>query len=80
MTSKAADRVHLHDRGLLRPGMMADITVFDAATIRDVSTFDDPKHYAAGVKHVFVNGTRVVADGAMTAARPGRPLRGPGAR
>ncbi|HEV8211041.1 MAG TPA: D-aminoacylase [Vicinamibacterales bacterium] len=79
MTSKAADRVHLHDRGLLRPGMMADITVFDAATIRDVSTFDDPKHYAAGVKHVFVNGTRVVADGAITAARPGRPLRGPGA-
>jgi dihydroorotase/N-acyl-D-amino-acid deacylase len=78
MTSKAADRVHLHDRGLLRPGMMADITVFDAATIRDVSTFDDPKHYAAGVKHVFVNGTRVVADGAITAARPGRPLRGPG--
>jgi dihydroorotase/N-acyl-D-amino-acid deacylase len=78
MTSKAADRVHLPDRGLLRPGMMADITVFDAATIRDVSTFDDPKHYAAGVKHVFVNGTRVVADGAITAARPGRPLRGPG--
>ena len=78
MTSKAADRVHLHDRGLLRPGMMADITVFDAATIRDVSTFDDPKHYAAGVKHVFVNGARVVADGAITAARPGRPLRGPG--
>ena len=79
MTSKAADRVHLHDRGLLRPGMMADITVFDAAAIRDVSTFDDPKHYATGVRHVFVNGTRVVADGAITAARPGRPLRGPGA-
>ena len=79
MTSKAADRVHLHERGLLRPGMMADITVFDAATIRDVSTFDDPKHYATGVRHVFVNGTRVVADGAITAERPGRPLRGPGA-
>ena len=79
MTSKAADRVHLHDRGILRPGMMADITVFDPATIRDVSTFDDPKHYAVGVKQVFVNGVRVVADGAMTAARPGRALRGPGA-
>jgi N-acyl-D-amino-acid deacylase len=79
MTSKAADRVHLHDRGLLRPGMMADITVFDAATIRDVSTFDDPKHYAVGVRHVFVNGKQVVADGAITAERPGRPLRGPGA-
>src|SRR3954468_1670382 len=78
MTSKAADRVHLHDRGILRPGMMADVTVFDAAAIRDVSTFDDPKHYATGVRHVFVNGTRVVADGAITAARPGRGLKGPG--
>jgi N-acyl-D-amino-acid deacylase len=76
MTSKAADRVHLGDRGLLRPGMMADVTVFDAAAIRDVSTFDDPKHYATGVRHVFVNGTRVVADGAITSERPGRPLRG----
>jgi N-acyl-D-amino-acid deacylase len=80
MTSKAADRVHLSDRGVLRPGMMADITVFDAATIRDVSTFDDPKHYAIGVTQVFVNGRRVVADGAITAERPGRPLRGPGSR
>ena len=80
MTSKAADRVHLSDRGVLRPGMAADITVFDAATIRDVSTFDDPKHYAVGVKHVFVNGKRVVADGAITSERSGRPLRGPGYR
>ncbi len=80
MTSKAADRVHLNDRGLLRPGMMADITVFDPATIRDVSTFDDPKHYATGVRQVFVNGRRVVGDGAITAERPGRPLRGPGVR
>src|SRR3954469_12110043 len=78
MTSKAADRVHLHDRGILRPGMIADVTVFDAAAIRDVSTFDDPKHYATGVRDVFVNGRRVVADGAITAARPGQPLRGRG--
>ena len=60
--------------------MMADITIFNAATIRDVSTFDDPRHYAVGVRHVFVNGTQVVANGAITAARPGRPLRGPGSR
>jgi N-acyl-D-amino-acid deacylase len=80
MTSKAADRVHLSDRGILRPGLMADITIFDPATIRDVSTFEDPKHYSEGVKHVFVNGRRVVADGAITAERPGRPLRGPGSR
>src|SRR5436309_1513351 len=80
MTSKAAARVHLTDRGILRPGMIADITIFDPVTIRDVSTFDDPKHYSAGVKHVFVNGKRVVADGVITEERPGRPLRGPGYR
>jgi N-acyl-D-amino-acid deacylase len=80
MTSKAAARVHLDDRGILRPGMKADITIFDPATIHDVSTFEDPRHYSVGVKHVFVNGRRVLADGAMTAERPGRPLRGPGFR
>src|SRR5205085_8241407 len=52
MTSKAAARVHLNDRGVLRPGMAADITVFDSAAIRDVSTFEDPKHYSVGVRHV----------------------------
>jgi dihydroorotase/N-acyl-D-amino-acid deacylase len=78
MTSKAATRVHLADRGILRPGMKADITIFDPATIRDVSTFEDPKHYSTGVRHVFVNGRRVLADGAATAERSGRPLRGPG--
>ena len=78
MTSKAAARVHLNDRGVLRPGLKADIVIFDAATIRDVSTFEDPKHYSTGIRHVFVNGRRVLADGAMTAERPGRPLRGPG--
>jgi N-acyl-D-amino-acid deacylase len=80
MTSKAAARVHLNDRGILRPGMKADITVFDPATIRDVATFENPNHYSTGVKQVFVNGRRVLADGVMTAERPGRPLRGPGYR
>ena len=80
MTSKAADRVHVSDRGVLRPGLMADITIFDPATIRDVSTFEDPKHYAVGVTHVFVNGRSVVANGAITSERPGRALRGPGSK
>jgi len=80
MTSKAAARVHLSDRGVLRPGMAADITIFDPATIRDVATFEDPKHYSVGVKHVLVNGRRVVADGIITSERPGRPLRGIGSR
>ena len=80
MTSKAATRVHLNDRGVLRPGLAADITVFDPATIRDVATFDDPTHYSVGVRHVLVNGRRVVADGKITEERPGRVLRGPGSR
>ena len=62
------------------PGLVADITVFDPATIRDVSTFDNPRHSSTGVTQVFVNGRSVVADGAITAERPGRPLRGPGYR
>jgi len=56
------------------------ITVFDPVTIRDVATFERPNRYAAGIRHVFVNGRRVVADGSITSERPGRPLRGPGAR
>ena len=78
MTSKAAARVHLTDRGILRAGMMADITIFDPLTIRDAATFDDPNHYSIGIRHVFVNGKRVVADGKITNERPGRPLHGPG--
>jgi N-acyl-D-amino-acid deacylase len=80
MTSRPAARVGLQDRGLLRPGMAADVTVFDPATIRDAATFEDPNHYSVGVKFVSVNGTLVVADGRITPARPGRPLRGPGYR
>jgi dihydroorotase/N-acyl-D-amino-acid deacylase len=80
MTSRPAARVGLQDRGILRPGMAADVTIFDPATIRDVATFEDPNHYAVGVKHVFVNGRAVVLNGAITSERPGRPLRGPGYR
>jgi N-acyl-D-amino-acid deacylase len=80
MTSRAATRVHLNDRGILRPGMAADVTVFDPATIRDVATFEDPLHYSVGVRYVLVNGSPVVADGKITDARPGRALHGPGYR
>jgi N-acyl-D-amino-acid deacylase len=80
MTSQPARRVGLYDRGLLRPGMKADITVFDPMAIKDTATFLDPNHYAQGVKYVLVNGQAVVAEGKITDARPGRPLRGPGYR
>ena len=78
MTSLAASRVGIMDRGILRPRMMADITVFDPATIKDLATYNDPLHYSAGVKEVFVNGRPVVLDGKITDERPGRTLRGPG--
>jgi len=78
MTSRPATRVGLQDRGILRPGLAADVTIFDPATIRDVATFEDPNHYSIGVTHVFVNGLAVVLNGAITSERPGRPLRGPG--
>jgi N-acyl-D-amino-acid deacylase len=78
MTSLAASRVGLMDRGILRPGTFADITVFDSNSIQDVATFKDPMHYSVGVRYVFVNGRPVIWDGGITAERPGRPLRGPG--
>jgi dihydroorotase/N-acyl-D-amino-acid deacylase len=78
MTSQAADRANLRDRGILRPGMKADIVVFDPAKIRDVATYDDPHHFSEGVVDVVVNGVPVLRDGAMTPALPGHVLRGNG--
>ncbi len=80
MTSLAAQRVGLADRGLLRPGMYADITVFDPATIIDRATFEEPSQTATGVSYVIVNGVPVIDAGQMTRALPGRALKGPGYR
>jgi N-acyl-D-amino-acid deacylase len=80
MTSQAAIRVGIIDRGLVRPGMMADLVVFDPATVTDVATFEQPNRYSVGMRHVLVNGKVVVSNGAITSARPGRALRGPGYR
>jgi dihydroorotase/N-acyl-D-amino-acid deacylase len=77
-TSQAADRTNLSDRGVLRPGMKADVVVFDPLRIRDVSTYEDPHHFSEGVLDVIVNGAAVLRDGAMTDALPGRVLRGRG--
>lgn len=78
MTSQAAARVGILDRGILRAGMFADITVFDPATVKDEATFELPNKYSTGVRHVLVNGRAVVSNGAITAERPGRPLLGRG--
>jgi len=80
MTSLPAARMKIWDRGLLRPGFMADLTIFNPATIRDRSTFENPKQYSEGVRYVTVNGELVIDEGRITDARPGRPLRGPGYR
>jgi N-acyl-D-aspartate/D-glutamate deacylase len=63
------------DRGILRPGFFADVTVFNPATIHDVATFTDPNHYSTGVNFVLVNGRIVVRAGKITDERPGRALR-----
>ncbi|HJQ66874.1 MAG TPA: D-aminoacylase [Gemmatimonadales bacterium] len=78
MTSLAAQRVGLTDRGLLRPGMYADITVFDPATVGDRATFESPHQPSVGITYVFVNGRAVIRRGQLTSERPGRGLRGPG--
>lgn len=80
MTAFPAARLMLNDRGILRPGMKADIVIFDPTTVRDTATFETPHAYAEGFSHVLVNGELVFEHGAMTAARPGRVLYGPGKR
>jgi len=77
MTSLAASRVGVYDRGLLRPGMYADVVVFDPATIIDRATYERPRLVSAGVEYVFVNGVAVLDRGRVTGALPGRALRGP---
>ena len=79
MTSLPAARARLHDRGILRPALAADVTVFDPARVRSASTYDDPLHYSEGVPFVAVNGELVVDGGKVTSARPGRILKGPAA-
>lgn len=80
MSSFPGQRLGIFDRGILRPGMKADIAVFDAARVRDAATFERPHQYAEGISHVIVNGEMVLVGGTLTAARPGRVLHGAGAR
>jgi N-acyl-D-amino-acid deacylase len=73
-----AENLRLRDRGRLREGWFADVVVFDPQRIQDHATFDEPRRYASGMVHVFVNGVQVLADGEHTGATPGRVVRGPG--
>ena len=78
MTGGPATRVGLKDRGLLRVGMFADITVFDPKTVIDRATFESPNQFPVGIEYVLVNGQVSVDKGERTPALAGQVLRGPG--
>jgi N-acyl-D-amino-acid deacylase len=78
MTSLPATAFRFADRGLVREGCVADLVVFDPATVSDKATFEKPHAYSVGMVHVLVNGMPVLENAKMTSAMPGRPLYGPG--
>jgi dihydroorotase/N-acyl-D-amino-acid deacylase len=75
MSSFPAQRMGIEDRGILRPGLKADVVVFNPATITDRATFEKPHQYAEGVSAVIVNGQLTLSGGQMTGERAGRVLR-----
>jgi dihydroorotase/N-acyl-D-amino-acid deacylase len=78
MTSLSAAEAGILDRGILRPGMKADLVAFDPDTVATEATFTEPHRTATGIPYVIVNGEVVVDGGVLGAARPGRFLHGPG--
>lgn len=78
MSSAVANRLGLTARGLLREGCYADVVVFDPVAISDTATFENPHRLSVGVRDVWVNGVRVLEEGAHTGATPGRIVDGPG--
>ncbi len=80
MTGLSAKKVGLRQRGELREGFFADITIFDPKTVIDRATFEMPNQYPEGIKYVIINGQISVDDGKRTAALAGQVLRGPGYR
>jgi N-acyl-D-amino-acid deacylase len=78
MTSLPATKFHLTDRGLLLPGMAADIVVFDEKQVQDIATFENPNQYTVGFRYVLVNGKAVIDEGRHNGTRSGATLKGPG--
>jgi N-acyl-D-amino-acid deacylase len=76
ITSMPAQREHLTNRGLIKNGFYADITIFNPSTIIDQATYQNPNQLAKGVDYVLVNGQTEFANGAVTGAKAGRALRG----
>ena len=77
MTSFPAQRFGILDRGLLRPGMWADITIFNPETVIDRATYKDPHMFPAGIPYVIVNGGLTISEGKYTGNRSGITLRKP---
>jgi len=77
MTSAAATQVGIKDRGRIQLGMLADLVVFNPATVMDNATYEEPHQYPTGIEHVIVNGVPVLDPRGLTGARPGRPVYGP---
>ena len=76
MTSMNAEKVGITDRGLLKEGMKADITIFDPRTVKDEATFENPHQYPTGIPYVIVNGRVVIDQGEHSGAKPGEVIRG----
>jgi N-acyl-D-amino-acid deacylase len=79
MTSWPATRMHLYDRGAIREGLKADVTIFNEDRLDDVATYENPTAYPSGIDYVLVNGQLVIDQGRHTGAKPGNVLRGAGA-
>jgi N-acyl-D-amino-acid deacylase len=79
LTGRAARRLRLTDRGLVRAGYAADLVLFDPSTVADTATFDDPRQPATGIPYVLVNGVPVIDDGRHTGALAGHSIRNQGA-
>jgi N-acyl-D-aspartate/D-glutamate deacylase len=77
MTGLAASQIGIRDRGMIRDRQLADLVVFNAATVKDTATYERPHQYPIGIEYVVVNGVTVLDPKGLTGARPGRPVYGP---
>jgi N-acyl-D-amino-acid deacylase len=75
MTGRPAKRLGLKDRGLIRTGFIADMTLFDASTVKDRATYDEPRLFAQGFESVWISGIETLKSGKRTSNVPGQAIR-----